>query len=222
MPRKSPKTPQALANLGAATARGALPRTGALGRSSGCAVSRLLGAGSSGQWSGGAGGQTAAQRPHTQVNTYLYKAEAALFSPLGLLGLGSPAMLMSARKGHAAVTRHVPRHLHPHLGTEPGPMHTALPERNELPHTPTHSHLLLACLGPVEAPEEGKHILPLGKPLPFPFQSHSPFSVQSAPCSNPHTQTQDSFLGRTRCDKAKSKPAACCWLLTIHPLILWE
>lgn len=147
MPRKSPKTPQALANLGAATARGALPRTGALGRSSGCAVSRLLGAGSSGQWSGGAGGQTAAQRPHTQVNTYLYKAEAALFSPLGLLGLGSPAMLMSARKGHAAVTRHVPRHLHLHLGTVLGPMHTALPERNELPHTPTHSHLLLACLG---------------------------------------------------------------------------
>lgn len=30
------------------------------------------------------------------VVTYLYNVEAALFSPLGLLGLGSPAMLISA------------------------------------------------------------------------------------------------------------------------------
>lgn len=40
------------------------------------------------------------------VETYLYNAEAALFSPFGLLGLGSPAMLISAMNGHAAVTRH--------------------------------------------------------------------------------------------------------------------
>lgn len=78
-------------------------------------------------------------RPETSpsvVNTYLYKAEAALFSPLGLLGLGSPAMLMSARKGQAAVTWHIPKHLYLYLGTELGWVHTALPQRNELSHTP--------------------------------------------------------------------------------------
>lgn len=69
------------------------------------------------------------------VNTYLYKAEAALFSPLGLLGLGSPAMLMSARKGHAAVTRHIPEHLHLTWAPSWGGC-TALPERNVLPHIP--------------------------------------------------------------------------------------
>lgn len=37
------------------------------------------------------------------AETYLYNAEAALFSPLGLLGLGSPAMLISAMNKAAAL-----------------------------------------------------------------------------------------------------------------------
>jgi len=61
------------------------------------------------------------------VETYLYNAEAALFSPLGLLGLGSPAMLISATNGHAAVTRHDHAPREPQLTTQHARLCTALP-----------------------------------------------------------------------------------------------
>lgn len=106
------------------------------------------------------------------VETYLYNAEAALFSPLGLLGLGSPAMLISAMKGHAAMTRHVHGHWEPSPITEQG-RHSPTICRNKLPHT---SHHISSCFqhvwGPAGPPQEGKYILALGQPLHFPLQSY--------------------------------------------------
>lgn len=60
------------------------------------------------------------------METYLYNVEAALFSPLGLLGLGSPAMLISAMNGHTAVTRHVYAHWQLYLTMEQGMLRTDL------------------------------------------------------------------------------------------------
>lgn len=92
----------------------------------------------------------------TVLNTYLYKAEAALFSPLGLLGLGSPAMLMSAGKGHTAVTWHIPDHLHPSWARSWAGCTQPCQRDMSSSTPPTHSHLLLACLGPAGAPQEGE------------------------------------------------------------------
>lgn len=142
--------------------------------------------------------------------------------PFGSVGFGLPGHVDVCKEGTRSCDTARPSSPSPAPGHGAGAdAHSPAREKRAPPH-PHPFPPASGMSGAVGAPEEGKHILALGKPLPFPFQSHSPFSGQSAPCSSPHTQTQDSFLGRTRCDKAKSKPAACCWLLTIHPLILWE
>lgn len=158
------------------------------------------------------------------VETYLYNAEAALFSPLGLLGLGSPAMLISAMNGHAAVTRHVHAHRQLRPTTQQGRPCTALPSAETTSSTsPTAFPPAFSVSGaPLGLHRKENICSRLSSLFPFLYKATNHLFLKSTPRtqSNPRTQIQDRFLRRTRCcyDTARTiyKTAACCLLLTIY------
>lgn len=155
------------------------------------------------------------------VETYLYNAEAALFSPLGLLGLGSPAMLISARNGHAAVTQHVHAHQQPDPTMEHEGLCTALPSaETNSSAPPTSFPPTFSMFGVLLSPHKKANIfLYLVSPFLFLYKATNHLFLRSTPCtwSNPPPpppQIWDRLLRKTWCcyDKAWTiyKTAACC------------
>ena len=142
------------------------------------------------------------------VETYLYNAEAALFSPLGLLGLGSPAMLISAMNGHAAVTRHVHAHRQPYPTMKQGRLCTALPSAETNSSTPpTAFPPALSMFGALLNLHKKTNIfLHLASLFLYLYKATNLLFFKSTSCtwSNPRTQIQGRLLRRTRCcyDKA--------------------
>lgn len=130
------------------------------------------------------------------METYLYSADAALFSPLGLLGLGSPAMLISAMNGHTAVTWHIHAHRQLYLTMEQGTLCIALPSAETNPSTPPIIFPpAFRMFGAWMEPHKKANTLLHLSNLSFTLESHLYFKSKPCTWSNPSTQIQDRLSG---------------------------